>query len=139
MPYRLRSAPARVLGLDHVSADESPHAPQPRAAASIIRERGIHIFAARTPVPSFFLRAERRLSAAPGNSGGGIRTRDLRVMSPTSYQTAPPRSETFILYGVAGEVNPAREISVRRETSVQTGVPVCPGSGGFRPGSDRRG
>ncbi len=25
------------------------------------------------------------------NSGGGIRTRDLRVMSPTSYQTAPPR------------------------------------------------
>ena len=24
-------------------------------------------------------------------SGGGIRTRDLRVMSPTSYQTAPPR------------------------------------------------
>jgi hypothetical protein len=26
-----------------------------------------------------------------GGSGGGIRTRDLRVMSPTSYQTAPPR------------------------------------------------
>src|SRR4051794_30877796 len=25
------------------------------------------------------------------DSGGGIRTRDLRVMSPTSYQTAPPR------------------------------------------------
>ena len=25
------------------------------------------------------------------NSGGGIRTRDLRVMSPTSYLTAPPR------------------------------------------------
>ena len=25
------------------------------------------------------------------NSGGGIRTRDLRVMSPASYQTAPPR------------------------------------------------
>jgi hypothetical protein len=25
------------------------------------------------------------------HSGGGIRTRDLRVMSPTSYQTAPPR------------------------------------------------
>ena len=33
--------------------------------------------------------------ACPGfhgvSSGGGIRTRDLRVMSPTSYQTAPPR------------------------------------------------
>ena len=25
------------------------------------------------------------------SSGGGIRTRDLRVMSPTSYQAAPPR------------------------------------------------
>ncbi len=25
------------------------------------------------------------------HSGGGIRTRDLRVMSPTSYLTAPPR------------------------------------------------
>ena len=25
------------------------------------------------------------------DSGGGIRTRDLRVMSPTSYQAAPPR------------------------------------------------
>ena len=24
-------------------------------------------------------------------SGGWIRTNDLRVMSPTSYQTAPPR------------------------------------------------
>ena len=28
------------------------------------------------------------------HSGGGIRTRDLRVMSPTSYQTAPPRVAT---------------------------------------------
>ena len=27
------------------------------------------------------------------NSGGGIRTRDLRVMSPTSYQAAPPRNK----------------------------------------------
>src|SRR5437764_9362846 len=30
-------------------------------------------------------------------SGGGIRTRDLRVMSPTSYQTAPPRGGNVIL------------------------------------------
>ncbi len=29
--------------------------------------------------------------AQRANSGGGIRTRDLRVMSPTSYLTAPPR------------------------------------------------
>src|SRR5918999_6562665 len=27
-------------------------------------------------------------------SGGGIRTRDLRVMSPTSYLAAPPRGAT---------------------------------------------
>ncbi len=32
-----------------------------------------------------------RLSGAFLHSGGGIRTRDLRVMSPTSYLTAPPR------------------------------------------------
>src|SRR4051794_13049511 len=29
--------------------------------------------------------------SSPAGSGGGVRTRDLRVMSPTSYQTAPPR------------------------------------------------
>src|SRR4051794_9760872 len=37
---------------------------------------------------------ERRKPCIAGlslSSGGGIRTRDLRVMSPTSYQTAPPR------------------------------------------------
>ncbi len=28
----------------------------------------------------------------PGGSGGWIRTNDLRVMSPTSYQAAPPRN-----------------------------------------------
>jgi hypothetical protein len=32
-----------------------------------------------------------RVSGPFWSSGGGIRTRDLRVMSPTSYQTAPPR------------------------------------------------
>src|SRR5215217_4676751 len=31
------------------------------------------------------------------DSGGGIRTRDLRVMSPTSYLTAPPRGVSHIL------------------------------------------
>ncbi len=31
------------------------------------------------------------------DSGGGIRTRDLRVMSPTSYQTAPPRVAMEVL------------------------------------------
>src|SRR5690349_11932298 len=33
------------------------------------------------------------------HSGGGIRTRDLRVMSPTSYLTAPPRGVRRILAG----------------------------------------
>ena len=33
-----------------------------------------------------------RVCNRPGNSGGRIRTCDLRVMSPTSYQTALPRS-----------------------------------------------
>ena len=32
-------------------------------------------------------------------SGGRIRTYDLRVMSPTSYQTAPPRIKTGCLSG----------------------------------------
>jgi hypothetical protein len=31
------------------------------------------------------------------DSGGGIRTRDLRVMSPTSYQTAPPRGGLVVI------------------------------------------
>ena len=33
----------------------------------------------------------RRFSSPSISSGGGIRTRDLRVMSPTSYLAAPPR------------------------------------------------
>ena len=32
-----------------------------------------------------------------GGSGGRICTNDLRVMSPTSYQTAPPRDIYFSL------------------------------------------
>src|SRR5262249_10291835 len=37
---------------------------------------------------------EGRVCGPFWSSGGGIRTRDLRVMSPTSYQTAPPRVGT---------------------------------------------
>ena len=36
---------------------------------------------------------ERYGGAFRSHSGGGIRTRDLRVMSPTSYQAAPPRDQ----------------------------------------------
>src|SRR5690606_31832766 len=39
-------------------------------------------------------------------SGGWIRTNDLRVMSPTSYQTAPPRIKLFV--NRAAPVNVAR-------------------------------
>ena len=39
----------------------------------------------------------RALRLVGRDSGGGIRTRDLRVMSPTSYQTAPPRGGLKIL------------------------------------------
>jgi hypothetical protein len=48
-------------------------------------------------------------------SGGWIRTNDLRVMSPTSYQAAPPRINVERYYGVAG--NESREI-VSVENSV---------------------
>src|SRR5215216_2382647 len=41
-------------------------------------------------------------SRGSSNSGGGIRTRDLRVMSPTSYLTAPPRGVGTNLAGVNG-------------------------------------
>ena len=44
------------------------------------------------PAPGQEGRPEQRKGR--GSSGGGIRTRDLRVMSPTSYQTAPPRVGT---------------------------------------------
>ena len=43
-------------------------------------------------------------------SGGRIRTDDLRVMSPTSYQTAPPRNMLF-----------------RRERRPRTITPAHPG------------
>src|SRR5205807_327228 len=59
-----------------------------------------------TLAPSTKIRAKKKPALrAFSYSGGGIRTRDLRVMSPTSYQTAPPRGgKTMIaeLFGAAG-------------------------------------
>ena len=40
------------------------------------------------------------------SSGGRIRTCDLRVMSPTSYQTAPPRVAPHVLANIAPSENP---------------------------------
>jgi hypothetical protein len=43
------------------------------------------------------------------DSGGGIRTRDLRVMSPTSYLTAPPRVGGLTNVALlSGAVKPSR-------------------------------
>ena len=41
--------------------------------------------------PTNLAKKKPRISGAFSYSGGGIRTRDLRVMSPTSYLAAPPR------------------------------------------------
>ena len=38
-------------------------------------------------------------------SGGWIRTNDLRVMSPTSYQTAPPRGNPIKVVSFRTDVN----------------------------------
>ena len=66
------------------------------------------------------------------NSGGGIRTRDLRVMSPTSYQAAPPRSKGPQVYpwplGVS-TLNRGRRRPVRR---CRLPAPSL----GFRPSSE---
>ena len=60
------------------------------------------------------------------DSGGGIRTRDLRVMSPTSYQTAPPRGGPLILAAVGGigEKNAARGRVRTRARRGAGGVPA---------------
>ena len=50
-------------------------------------------------------RARRRSGFRCSHSGGGIRTRDLRVMSPMSYQTAPPRSKILIVSVLVTRVN----------------------------------
>jgi site-specific DNA recombinase len=48
-------------------------------------------------------RPKGRAVADVCHSGGGIRTRDLRVMSPTSYQTAPPRVAPHVLAKMASQ------------------------------------
>ena len=88
--YRL-PAPARRNGL-HVSATVQERTR--RAAATRpcpVREWRLLVMGSPGSETSFTWQTPP--SAAFGaNSGGGIRTRDLRVMSPTSYQTAPPRN-----------------------------------------------
>jgi hypothetical protein len=62
-----------------------------------LERRRLHLGAPRSSV------ALKRSATVPNSvannchSGGGIRTRDLRGMSPTSYQTAPPRVARHVL------------------------------------------
>src|SRR5215208_332762 len=54
------------------------------------------------------------------SSGGGIRTRDLRVMSPTSYLTAPPRGGPMRLVKVCVSVNAMAELTVYEKRTCTT-------------------
>ncbi len=59
------------------------------------------------PIESWRLKSPRLKAIRPAllwpyfnnGSGGWIRTNDLRVMSPTSYQTAPPRIKLVVYRG----------------------------------------
>src|ERR1700722_10061374 len=57
------------------------------------------------------------------DSGGGIRTRDLRVMSPTSYQTAPPRVATYVLAKISSFWTPFAPPAVA--SRARLGSPAC--------------
>ena len=88
----------------------SPHAgprrARPRGAAGGGRCRLLLVLEEQKPP------GERRLL----HSGGGIRTRDLRVMSPTSYQTAPPRGAELHDSNTPRNDQPARRGRERRES-----------------------
>jgi hypothetical protein len=74
------------------------------------------------------------LSPPPSaDSGGGIRTRDLRVMSPTSYQTAPPRGGN--VDSSNARASASRRISRRVRCPRRAG---CRGGARPRPARRRR-
>ena len=96
-------APGAVVGLAPVAVGTNEQLP---GAVGALTHAGNYVACmggAQAPKlepslePRRILGAARERAKAPINrassmsSGGGIRTRDLRVMSPTSYQTAPPR------------------------------------------------
>jgi hypothetical protein len=94
----------------HSRALRAPESDAKGTALEVINVIRSPLPAAFTPGPQTPYVAKRRHLATPHDysSGGGIRTRDLRVMSPTSYQTAPPRNRAPSLSSVRGGVNPDR-------------------------------
>jgi hypothetical protein len=66
-----------------------------RTPDTAIFSRMLYQLSYLAPIPQRLPSTKNRPASAveTGNSGGGIRTRDLRVMSPTSYQAAPPRDK----------------------------------------------
>ena len=91
--------------------------PAPEPATAELRENppinppitGLKGYLAKTEAPGI-----PRNSGRLYGSGGRIRTYDLRVMSPTSYRTAPPRSKAIgDSIGAGGSVNSAQGIESR--------------------------
>ena len=122
----------RPRGLDHVSDGNQPSA---RARLGLWKARGRRVsvasgmFSASVSCAVACVKLScyvenAAISAALSSSGGGIRTRDLRVMSPTSYQTAPPRNKNR-------KVKQSREACQaevsRTEGPVLAPPPVVPG------------
>ena len=99
LPASPASPPARARPRIGRKPVERPHAACPLESRRSTRfacfQHGSRLRSrTRLRVPQTgLLRGKRRPAAALPSSGGGIRTRDLRVMSPTSYQTAPPRNK----------------------------------------------
>lgn len=80
MRPRIRARPLRLAG--RKAAPAMTHQRAPRRSETLVRNE-------KPPANT----------GGSISSGGGIRTLDLRVMSPTSYQTAPPRNGTAIVPG----------------------------------------
>jgi hypothetical protein len=112
-PARASRRGREVLGGDAPTAAPLP----PTIAGSTCRRPSRRPnFASVSPlaVPERGKRRQRRRFTS--NSGGRIRTCDLRVMSPTSYQTAPPRNRKGKLVPFWRRGQPVRSACVTART-----------------------
>src|SRR6185312_4029263 len=110
---------------------------RPRVAFHVRRSRfapcGTSLQPTKKPHEEAFLHQER------SGSGGRIRTCDLRVMSPTSCQTAPPRIRVRKVYRDGGFLastkivalagKPSADMGVRRRTRAGTMPAAAPSTG----------